>query len=208
MTNAENFKNWCNQIALGQCLDCICTAESAAEVLQMLELATTANKWFNRNGHQCGQRGSNNVVTEGFTTTCKVGNNVNKFEVKPPSKAKAKRKQEVTATSLNAYHSIDFSTLCGKVAQIIFDVTKSGKDITRKELEVLYNIPQSSVCGRVNELLKESEEMPHLINGRYYRLVTTSARLSNCNGASKVVNEGLKCVEVQGGGAVAQGRLF
>ena len=110
--------------------------------------------------------------------------------------AKAKRPQAVTATSINAYHSIDLATAQGNVAAAIFTYSRLGKDVTRKELEVWQKIASSSVCGRVKELLDLSEIHPFLFEGKPYRLQRTVARVSLCHGASDKVNEGLMWVEV------------
>ena len=107
-----------------------------------------------------------------------------------------KRAQAVTQTSKAAYHTIDFSTQRGQVAQIIFEGSLHGLDVTRKEIEVHFGYTSNVVTGRVNELLKLSLEAPFEFGGKLYTLTTTTPRLSVCPGASPVKNEGLIWVEV------------
>lgn len=116
--------------------------------------------------------------------------------------AKAKRAQEVTATSREAYHSLDFTTQRGQIAQAIFEQTMALADnegVTRKELEVWYKFQTNAVCGRVKELLEISQNTPVVFHNRKpYRLQVVSTRLSKCDGASNVPNEALRWVEVSG----------
>lgn len=120
---------------------------------------------------------------------------------------KGKRAQAVTQTSREAYHAIDFDSQRGKIANCIFDhtVSQGYPDITRKEIEVWGRFPVNAVAGRVNELLEMSAKSPVKFNSFYYQLVTTEPRLSRCEGASSVKNEGLKWRQVDGGG---QAKLF
>jgi len=110
--------------------------------------------------------------------------------------AKAKRPQAVTQTSRNAYHTIDFETSRGQVAQAIFEYTVMNglPDVTRKEIEVWQRMGCNQVTGRVKELLEMSEKAPFVFGGTPYRLQVVSVRLSKCDGASDKVNEGLRWV--------------
>ena len=112
--------------------------------------------------------------------------------------AKPKRPQQVTQTSREAYHSIDFTTQRGQVASIIFDATRSNQDITRKEIEVKYGLGSNQVTGRVKELLEMSEKMPFEFSGKPYVLQVVNTRLSACKGSSNVPNEALRWVLVAG----------
>lgn len=105
------------------------------------------------------------------------------------------RSQAVTATSREAYNTIDFSTQRGQIANVIFS-TSQAFGITRKEIEVWYKLGSNQVSGRVNELLEMSEKTPFLFAGRLYRLQVVGTRLSKCEGASNVPNEALRWVEV------------
>lgn len=107
-----------------------------------------------------------------------------------------KRAQAVTETSKAAYHTLDFTTQRGKIAEIIFEGSLHGLDVTRKEIEVHFGLTSNVVTGRVNELLKLSLEAPFEFGGKMYTLTTTTPRLSVCPGASPVKNEGLMWVEV------------
>ena len=62
---------------------------------------------------------------------------------------KVAKHTNTTATSREAYHSTDFSTQEGKVAQII--MAKTGEDITRAEIAYILDIQEGpgfgGVCG-------------------------------------------------------------
>ena len=143
----------------------------------------------NKAGHTC-------QFNKGGTSTrraCWIKSGPHTLKVVFSQKARA---QAVTETSKAAYHSLDFTTQRGLVAQIIFERSSRGLDVTRKEIEALYKLPSNVVTGRVNELLKLSMEAPFVFGGKLYTLTTTPARLSVCPGASPVKNEGLMWVEV------------
>jgi len=108
-----------------------------------------------------------------------------------------KRAQDVKPTSKEAYHTIDFTTQRGKVAEAIFAYSRLGADVTRKELEVWQNLGSNVVCGRVKELLEMSAETPFLFAGKPYVLQIASTRLSKCKGASEVKNEALQWMPVK-----------
>ena len=111
--------------------------------------------------------------------------------------AGAKRVQSVTETSREAYHTIDFTTQRGKIADAIFSYSKLGADVTRKELQLWQHLDSNQVCGRVKELLEMSEEKPFSFGDKKYRLDIVCSRLSKCSGSSDKANEALKWVEVQ-----------
>ena len=111
------------------------------------------------------------------------------------------RKQAVADTSKQAYHTLNFDTVRGKVALCIMEATKSGKDVTRNEIVEKTGIAINSVCPRVSELMEC--ETPIRIEEKDWRLVVCGERLTNLPGAANVKNEALRFVE-----AVAQGMLF
>ena len=164
-------------------------AENEAQYTAWIETLGAAKIAANKAGHPC-------QFNKGGTSTRRVAwikSGPHTLKVVLSQKARA---QAVTQTSKVAYHSIDFTTQRGQVAQIIFDFSKQGDDITRKEIEVLFKLPSNVVTGRVNELLKLSLEAPFEFNGKLYTLTTTPARLSVCPGSSPVKNEGLIWVEL------------
>lgn len=120
----------------------------------------------------------------------------------------AKRAQDVKPTSKEAYHTIDFTTQRGKVAEAIFAYSRLGADVTRKELEVWQNLGSNVVCGRVKELLEMSAETPFLFAGKPYVLQIASTRLSKCKGASEVKNEALQWMPVKQPADAVQIDLF
>ena len=193
MTNIGTFREFCQAVSKGlQPVETRCTADTPKEVLELLECATKAAPWLSDMGISSKSSGHGNIQQNGFSFRA----GAHTFTVMPPSTSKAKRPQAVTATSINAYHSIDLATARGNVAAAIFTYSRLGKDVTRKELEVWQKIASSSVCGRVKELLDLSEIHPFLFEGKPYRLQRTVARVSLCHGASDKVNEGLIWVEV------------
>ena len=117
-----------------------------------------------------------------------------------------KRAQDVKPTSIEAYHTIDFSTQRDRIAEII---RQHHQGITRKEIEVFHGFGSNVVTGRVKELLEMSAEKPFLLGGGLYRLEVVGTRLSLCKGASKVPNEILQWMPVkQPADAGAQITLF
>lgn len=130
------------------------------------------------------------------------------YTLKVVFNAGAKRVQSVTETSREAYHTIDFTTQRGKIADAIFAYSKLGADVTRKELQVWQHLDSNQVCGRVKELLEMSEEKPFSFGDKKYRLDIVCSRLSKCSGASDKANEALKWVEVQSELKSASAGLF
>lgn len=109
---------------------------------------------------------------------------------------KAPKKTNVTATSIEAYHSIDFTSQRDRIAEIIWQYRNYEKGITRKEIEVFHNFGSNAVTGRVKELLEMSQEKPFLLSGGLYMLQVVGTRLSLCAGASRVPNEVLQWMPV------------
>jgi len=97
-----------------------------------------------------------------------------------------KRAQDVKPTSIEAYHTIDFTTQRDRIAEII---RQQHQGITRKEIEVHHGFGSNAVTGRVKELLEMSQEKPFRLGGGLYRLEVVGTRLSLCKGASRVPNE-------------------
>ena len=117
-----------------------------------------------------------------------------------------KRAQNVKPTSIEAYHTIDFTTQRDRIAEII---RQHHQGITRKEIEVFHGFGSNAVTGRVKELLEMSEEKPFRLGGGLYRLEVVGTRLSLCKGASKVPNEVLQWMPVkQPADAGAQIEMF
>ena len=177
-------------------------AENEAQYNAWIEALMTTKIAANKAGHLC-------QFNKGGTSTRRVAwikSGPHTLKVIFAQKARA---QAVKETSKAAYHSLDFTTQRGLLAQIIFDCSKNGLDVTRKEIEVLFKLPSNVVTGRVNELLKLSLEAPFEFGGKPYILTTTRPRLSVCPGASPVKNEGLMWVEVTDNKPVgAQTSLF
>ena len=132
---------------------------------------------FNKGGTQSGRMAA--------WITC------NGFTLKIAFTAKAKRQQDVKQTSIEAYHTIDFTTQRDRIAEII---RQHHQGITRKEIEVHHGFGSNAVTGRVKELLEMSQEKPFRLGGGLYRLEVVGTRLSMCKGASKVPNEILQWI--------------
>ncbi len=109
--------------------------------------------------------------------------------------AKTPKHTQTTATSREAYHSTDFSTQEGKVAQII--MAKTGEDITRAEIAYILDIQEGRVSGRVNSLLKKYRDGGFWYGEKEYRLILTVPRLSRCPGASTKPNEAMRFEKVK-----------
>jgi len=97
----------------------------------------------------------------------------------------------VTETSKEAYHTINFTGQRDRIAEII---RQHHQGITRKEIEVFHGFGSNAVTGRVKELLEMSAEKPFFLSGGLYRLEVTGTRLSLCKGASHVPNEVLQWI--------------
>lgn len=85
-------------------------------------------------------------------------------------------------TAIAAYHTIDFDSVRGKVAQVIFDATKAGQDITRNEIEQALSMRSNTVTGRVKELLDDTVQAPVRIDGEDWRLIEGEKRISKASG--------------------------
>ena len=117
----------------------------------------------------------------------------------------AKRPQDVKPTSIEAYHTIDFTTQRDRIAEII---RQHHQGITRKEIEVFHGFGSNAVTGRVKELLEMSQEKPFRLDGGLYRLEVVGTRLSLCKGASNVPNEILQWMPVKQPADAVQMDLF
>lgn len=163
-------------------------AENEAQYNAWIEALMTTKIAANKAGHPC-------QFNKGGTSTrraCWIKSGPHTLKVVLSQKARA---QAVTETSKVAYHTWDFNTQRGQIAEIIFAESSKGLDITRKEIESNFGYTSNVVTPRTYELLKLSLEAPFEFNGKLYTLTTTPARLSVCPGASPVKNEGLMWVE-------------
>lgn len=96
----------------------------------------------------------------------------------------ATRPQSVTDTSRAAYHTLDFSSERGRVADCILRM--SADDITRAEIAYLTGLEKSNVSGRVNELFEMCQAAPLKMRDKFYALEHTQKRLSDFPGAPAV----------------------
>jgi len=96
----------------------------------------------------------------------------------------AARPQAVTDTSRAAYHTLDFSSERGRVADCILRM--SADDVTRAEIAYLTGLEKSSVSGRVNELFEMCQAAPLKMRDKFYALEHTQKRLSDFPGAPAV----------------------
>ena len=187
-----SLRDWVVAILKGGRPSVIHTPGNDSDALQIMEAALKLPKFFAEGGYTCNVSATKSVTANGFgVAVAKRGESARaEFKVQPVSKAT--RPQAVAQTSKAAYHTIDFSTQRGKIAEAIWNESKAGKDVTRQELSILHGFEKNAVCGRVNELLKASQDAPFEFEGRRYRLVVTEPRLSRFKGASNVKNEGLR----------------
>lgn len=75
-------------------------------------------------------------------------------------------KTSVTASSVQTYYSLDFSTVRGKVAEAIIRHTKAGNASWIRAIAQELGMDKSSVAGRMNELKKQ----PFRYGGKWYQL--------------------------------------
>ena len=151
---------------------------AAADMLQ-------TQKTLHANGKQTKLSGVN-----GKSVTLSYGGYILRVRLQKPNK----RAQGVKPTSLEAYHTIDFTTQRDRIAEII---RQHHQGITRKEIEVFHGFGSNAVTGRVKELLEMSQEKPFRLDGGLYRLEVVGTRLSLCKGASHVPNEILQWMPVK-----------
>lgn len=104
------------------------------------------------------------------------------------------RRQDVQNTSREAYTTLNFDTLRGKIAALIYERTLRGLDITRNEIAAATGISINSVTGRTKELLNETEETPVRIDGKDWQLTVSDRRKSHTVNA-KVDNQALRFIE-------------
>lgn len=105
---------------------------------------------------------------------------------------KVTKRTNVAATSINSYHSQDFSTQALRIARYIFDASILDGDITRAEIASYLSIQEGRVSARVFALLKQYKDGGYTDKSGEYRLALTAPRLSRCEGASKVPNEAMR----------------
>ena len=109
-------------------------------------------------------------------------------------KAAKTRPQAVTGTSRDAYHTLDFSSERGRVADCILRM--SAGDVTRAEIAYQTGLEKSSVSGRVNELFGLCESGPLKLRDAFYTLEHTQKRISDFPGAPAVSVQAFRFLQV------------
>ena len=75
-------------------------------------------------------------------------------------------KTNVASTSIETYHTLDFSTSMGKVAAEIRRLTREGKRAYISLVAFNLNMEKSSVAGRFNDL----KEKPFMVRGQWFKM--------------------------------------
>jgi hypothetical protein len=135
------------------------TPTTNSEALNLMEKALTLPAWFAGKGIRCRVSSSLDVVKKGFKVTA----GTSEFHVNPVHIPYAgKRPQAVTATSRDAYRSINLDTLQREVVKAALE---AGETYDRHLAEKIGKGP-NDVSARRNELELGDFEF----NGKMYRI--------------------------------------
>ena len=150
MSNIDTFRNFCKSVSKGETpAETRCTATSPREVLDLLDKASTATKWFAGINIQSKASGQGNIQQNGFSFRA----GVHSFTVLPPGKAPAIKKG-VAASSIEKYHSIDTRGQAHSVAMAAIALTKQHGFTTDSQVAEFVGIPAGRVSARRSEIEK------------------------------------------------------
>lgn len=150
MTNTEIFRSFCTSVSKGLTPEHTrCTATSPREVLDLLDKASTATKWFAGMNIQSKASGQGNITTNGFSFRAGSCS----FTVLPPDKQPAQKKG-VAATSIEKYHSLDTRGQAHSVAMAAIALTQKHSFTTDSQVAEFVGIPAGRVSARRAEIEK------------------------------------------------------
>lgn len=154
----DSLRDWSAMAAGGSRVKHVVTPQTTAEALALMEKALLLPAWFGGKKIGCRVSSSSDVVKNGFKITA----NGAEFHVNPVQVPKGKRPQAVTATSREAYKSINLDTLQREVVKAALE---AGETYDRHLAEKIGKGP-NDVSARRNELELADFEF----NGKMYRV--------------------------------------
>ena len=155
----DSLREWAQMVSGGAGVKYTVTPTTNSEALNLMEKALTLPAWFAKRGITCRVSGSKDVMKYGF----KVAAGGSEFQVNPVHVPyTGKRPQAVTATSRDAYRSINLDTLQREVVKAALE---AGETYDRHLAEKIGKGP-NDVSARRNELELGDFEF----NGKMYRI--------------------------------------
>lgn len=155
----DSLREWAQMVSGGAGVKYTVTPTTNSEALNLMEKALTLPAWFWGKGIRCRVSSSLDVVKKGFKVTA----GRSEFHVNPVHVPYAgKRPQAVTATSREAYRSINLDTLQREVVKAALEM---GETYDRHLAEKIGKGP-NDVSARRNELELGDFEF----NGKMYRI--------------------------------------
>lgn len=155
----DSLREWAQMVSGGAGVKYTVTPTTNSEALNLMEKALTLPAWFGGKGIRCRVSSSLDVVKKGFKVTA----GRSEFHVNPVHVPYAgKRPQAVTATSREAYRSINLDTLQREVVKAALEM---GETYDRHLAEKIGKGP-NDVSARRNELELGDFEF----NGKMYRI--------------------------------------
>lgn len=155
----DSLREWAQMVSGGAGVKYTVTPTTNSEALNLMEKALTLPAWFGGKGIRCRVSSSLDVVKKGFKVTA----GGSEFHVNPVHIPYAgKRPQAVTATSREAYRSINLDTLQREVVKAALEM---GETYDRALADKIGKGP-NDVSARRNELERGNFEF----NGKTYRI--------------------------------------
>ena len=155
----DTLREWVEMVSGGSKIKQVVTPHTQSDSLLLMEKALLLPAWFGRKGVKCVVYGSSDVIKRGF----RVAVGVCEFHVNPVQVPfKGKRPQAVTATSREAYRSINLDTLQREVVKAALEM---GETYDRALADKIGKGP-NDVSARRNELEKGDFDF----NGKVYRI--------------------------------------
>lgn len=162
----DSLREWAQMVSGGAGVKYTVTPTTNSEALNLMEKALTLPAWFGGKGIRCRVSSSLDVVKKGFKVTA----GGSEFHVNPVHIPYAgKRPQAVTATSREAYHSLDINAAC---AEVVKSALEMG-DTYDRALAAKMGKESGYISARRNDL-KNMGEFNYL--GKKYRVEYTVKR--------------------------------
>lgn len=162
----DTLREWVEMVSGGSKIKQVVTPHTQSDSLLLMEKALLLPAWFGRKGVKCVVYGSSDVIKRGF----RVAVGVCEFVVKPVEVPyTGKRKQAVTATSREAYQSLDINAACTEVVKHALEMG----DTYDRALAAKMGKESGYISARRNDLKNMGE---FLYFGKKYRVEYTVKR--------------------------------
>lgn len=162
----DSLREWAQMVSGGAGVKYTVTPTTNSEALNLMEKALTLPAWFGGKGIRCRVSSSLDVVKKGFKVTA----GTSEFHVNPVHIPYAgKRPQAVTATSREAYQSLDINSACTEVVKHALEMG----DTYDRALAAKMGKESGYISARRNDLKNMGE---FLYLGKKYRVEYTVKR--------------------------------